>query len=98
MNQRFITMILFALRIAGAYSIPASAATFTVVNTNDSGTGSLRQAIIEANGAAGPDDIVFAPTLQGTIVLTSGQLMVTDSLTIAGPGAGKISVSGNGAS
>ena len=37
-----------------------AAATFTVTNTNDSGAGSLRQAITDANvGGAGPHTIVF---------------------------------------
>ena len=35
-------------------------ATFTVVNNLDSGTGSLRQAIIDANTTAGNDTIDFA--------------------------------------
>ncbi|MEZ6078128.1 MAG: hypothetical protein R3C56_21375 [Pirellulaceae bacterium] len=34
-------------------------ATFTVTNTDDSGAGSLRQAIIDANNNAGADSIVF---------------------------------------
>ncbi len=33
--------------------------TYTVINTNDSGAGSLRQAIINANKDSTPDDIVF---------------------------------------
>jgi hypothetical protein len=37
----------------------AGAATFTVTNTNDSGAGSLRQAIIDANANAGADTIAF---------------------------------------
>ncbi len=38
----------------------AAAATFSVTNTNDSGSGSLRQAITDANGAgAGPHTITF---------------------------------------
>jgi hypothetical protein len=39
--------------------------TFTVSNLNDSGAGSLRQAIIDANTAAGADTIVF-----NTVALT----------------------------
>jgi hypothetical protein len=38
----------------------AQAATFTVINTLDSGAGSLRQAIIDANTAAGADTIIFS--------------------------------------
>ncbi len=34
--------------------------TYAVLNTNDSGTGSLRQAIINANKDTSPDDIVFS--------------------------------------
>ena len=37
-----------------------AATTFTVTNTTDSGAGSLRQAILDANAAGGPDDIHFA--------------------------------------
>jgi hypothetical protein len=37
----------------------AAAMTFTVVNTNDSGDGSLRQAILDANASAGADEIRF---------------------------------------
>ena len=35
------------------------AATFTVTNTNDSGPGSLRQAILDANASPGSDTIAF---------------------------------------
>src|SRR5262245_7175729 len=34
--------------------------TFVVTTTNDSGAGSLRAAILQANAAAGPDRIAFA--------------------------------------
>lgn len=34
-------------------------ATFVVSNTNDSGAGSLRQAILDANLNPGPDTITF---------------------------------------
>ena len=50
-------------------------ATFTVLNPNDSGPGSLRQAILDSNAAAGADAIVFDPGLSGqTITLTSAAL------------------------
>ncbi len=53
MRARLLGVALTAL--AGSLS----AATFTVTNTNDSGAGSLRQAILDANTAAGPDTIAF---------------------------------------
>jgi hypothetical protein len=71
--------------------------TFTVMNTADSGAGSLRQAILNANANPGADVINFASGLTGTILSTSGPLGITDSLTIKGPGAAKLTVSGNGA-
>src|SRR4051794_29550197 len=67
--------------------------TFTVINLLDGGAGSLRAAVVAANANPGADAIDFATT--GTITLTSGQLDVTDSLTINGPGAGALTVSGN---
>jgi hypothetical protein len=41
-------------------AISLSAATFTVTSTADSGAGTLRQAIIDANAAAGADTINFS--------------------------------------
>jgi hypothetical protein len=69
--------------------------TFTVLNLADNGDGSLRQAVLDANALPGADDIRFADGLQGTIALTGGQLSITDHLTIDGPGAGLLAVSGN---
>src|SRR5882672_6422904 len=54
--------------------------TFTVLNLADSGPDSLRAAVASANANPGPDAIDFATT--GTITLTSGQLSITDSLSI----------------
>jgi Domain of unknown function (DUF4347) len=78
-------------------------ATFNVTNTNNSGSGSLRQAVIESNGAAGADTIafsgaVFTDQTPDTITLTSGQLQITDALVMAGPGAGLLTINANNAS
>jgi hypothetical protein len=71
---------------------------YTVTNLEDSGTGSLRQAIMDANAHHGANTIRFADGLHGTITLTSGQLNITDDLTIDGPGADQLTISGNHAS
>jgi len=42
-----------------ASSAAAGATTFTVTNTHDAGSGSLRQAILDANSTPGADTIVF---------------------------------------
>jgi uncharacterized repeat protein (TIGR01451 family) len=86
------------LGVAALATVPASAATFTVTNLNDTGPGSLRDAITQANGAAGADVITFQPGLTGTITLATGQLLISDSVDIQGPGAATILVSGNNAS
>lgn len=63
----------------------------TVSNLADSGPGSLRDAI--ANTPAG-GTIDFQAGLSGTIKLTSGELVIDHNLTISGPGASAITVSG----
>ena len=71
-------------------------ATFSVINTDDSGLGSLRQAIEDANATAGLDTIEFDEELSGQeITLISGELQITDDLTINGLGADSLTISGN---
>ena len=72
--------------------------TFAVLNTNDSGIGSIRQAIVDANNNSGGDIIEFAVGVAGTIMLTSGELSITDSVDLQGPGSSVITISGNNAS
>lgn len=65
---------------------------FVVVNTNDSGTGSLRQAILDANAQAGADTITFNIPGAGvqTIALATTLPTITQTTTINGysqPGA-----------
>src|SRR5687767_9611015 len=71
---------------------PVAAATFTVTNTNDSGPGSLRQAVIDANAAAGADTIVFTVPLPATISLLSALPTITEAVTISGPGAANLTI------
>ena len=42
--------------------------------------------------------IDFAPGVGGTILLTGGELDITEDLNISGPAAGQLAVSGGGAS
>jgi hypothetical protein len=66
-----------------------SARIITVTNGDDSGPGSLRQAILD--GASG-DTINFATGIT-TVTLTSGELLVDKNLTITGLGADYLTVS-----
>jgi hypothetical protein len=78
-----------------AYALPQLR---VVTNTNDSGDGSLRQAIFDADSSNSGDTIAFQSGLTGTITLTSGSLVIEDSLTINGPGASTLAISGGGSS
>ena len=69
--------------------------TYMVTNMSDSGLGSLRDDIVMSNAAGGANTITFAPGLSGTITLTSGQLEISSNLTITGPGAGSLTISGD---
>ncbi|TWT65884.1 hypothetical protein Pla123a_47950 [Posidoniimonas polymericola] len=72
-------------------------AVFAVSNLDDSGSGSLREAVALANSAAGADEIVFSgAAASGTIALTSGELQVTDALTMTGPGERELTIEGAG--
>ena len=69
---------------------------FTVTNLNDSGAGSLRQAIADANALSGKDEIIFEDSLSGgEITLISGELTVSDEVQIQGLGAEDLAISGN---
>jgi hypothetical protein len=73
--------------------------TLTVLNTNDSGAGSLRDAINTANIDNNGDQVTFDHSLSGqTIKLTSGVLEISANLDIKGLGAAHLAVSGNNAS
>ena len=64
-----------------------------VTNTNDSGPGSLRQAIFEA---AASDTIKFDPSLAGQTITLSSQLTINKDLTIDGSGLDpRVEISGN---
>lgn len=62
--------------------------TFTVMNLNDSGDGSLRWAIEQANLNRGVDVIEFDSSLSGTIILESPLPQITEAVIIDGSTAG----------
>jgi hypothetical protein len=67
-------------------TIAFAASTFTVTNTNDAGSGSLRQAILDANGNPGADNIAFNIAGAGvqTISPATALPIVTDPVVIDG--------------
>ncbi|MEX8493879.1 DUF4347 domain-containing protein, partial [Sphaerotilus sp.] len=69
-------------------------ATYAVTNLNDSGAGSLRQAITNANANGGADSITFSTF--GTINLASALPQITGQVTINGTNGGVPGVVLNG--
>jgi hypothetical protein len=87
-----IPIFLSAVLGAGLIAVTASthAATLTVTSTADSGAGTLRNALASA---ANGDTINFSIT--GRITLTTGELLITNNVTILGPGPARLAVDGN---
>jgi hypothetical protein len=90
-------IFVFAAVLIGAFS--AKAATFTVVTINDSGAGTLRQAITDANAAPGDDTIAFnlprpsqitlasaLPPISGNLRILNEARDANDLITVARPG------------
>src|SRR5262245_336777 len=94
-----------AVETLEARTVPS---TFTVLNTNDTGAGSLRDAVAQANANLGVDTIVFGDGSGGggtnfldatpdTIILTSGVITFagdTALTTVTGTGANLLTISG----
>ena len=94
-RQRPIPWCSAALVLAGAGLLARTAeaqTTFTVIHTADSGAGSLRQAILDANASAGTDTIAFNIPAAGPHVITPATTLpsLTDPVVVDGytqPGA-----------
>ncbi len=83
-----ISLVIVGLCAALFATLSADASTLVVTSAADSGPGTLRQRISEAMPG---DEIVFAAGIT-TIDLTSGQLVLDETLNIVGPGAGALRV------
>ncbi|GAB5404685.1 MAG: hypothetical protein Aurels2KO_29160 [Aureliella sp.] len=84
-DVRIYSRALAASEVEDLYELPDQTV-YTVTNTNDSGAGSLRQAIIDANNNAGHDRIEFDIAGSGTQVITLSSALdtITDQVTIDG--------------
>lgn len=102
LSNRFIALGSTALLGAGGAgallavgSTAASAnAPLSVTNLDDSGAGSLRQALLDANAAPGLDVITFASGVSGTISLLSDFPVLTEGVDIQGPGRAALTIDG----
>ncbi len=85
-----------AVFMSAALVHPAYSATFTVTNSNDSGDGSLRQAITDAAGVPAPHTITFDPGLFGGDIILQSPLPALDfDVTIDGSNAAGVTISGD---
>jgi hypothetical protein len=85
--------IVTCLLLFSIATLSLNAATYVVSITADSGAGSLRQAILDANAAGGGD--IRTTGLRGTITLASDLPVITASVNILGPGTDALTVSGS---
>ena len=92
MKKSLLSFLLLALSFI---STSVFAATFTVTNLQDSGPGSLREAMLGANGASPSLQLIDATGVTGTITLASSLPIITaQNLTIAGPGVNNLTIDG----
>ena len=93
-TARILLLLLVCFIAAGA---PVSGATFTVSNTADSGLGTLRQAVLDANAAASNDSIIFDSGIFNITVASPITIANNGTLDINGPGANVLTLTGTGA-
>jgi hypothetical protein len=91
-------LLLSCLMVGLLIATSGRGATLLVANTGNAGVGSLRQALQDNELMGGGNTVVFLNGLTGTITLTSGELLIRTNVTIVGPGADALAVSGNNAS
>ena len=87
----FLRIVLSTFIIALFTATFSNAATLTVTNLNDSGAGSLRQAIAESIPG---DTIEFAPNLAGGTINLESEIAFAGSLEISGPKPEKLTLDG----
>jgi hypothetical protein len=85
-----VSVAVLPAQVAGATS------PFVVTNCNSTGPGSLAAEVALAN--AGPNTVTFAPVLSSCAsktIIPTGTITINNDITITGPGASVLAVSGN---
>jgi hypothetical protein len=98
--RRIAHCLVVSLLLLGALAVPVGAAgtAYTVTTLGDTGAGSglsgdLRYVLTQVNAGAGGDTVHFAVT--GTIALTRALPTIAKSVTLEGPGADRLAISGS---
>lgn len=92
--NRIIKIILLPVSLI-IIAFSARAATFVVDNIGTTGVGTLDDAVTQANTTPGQDTIYFYLS-GGTIMVPTGGYIISDDVSIFGPGIKHLKVSGNG--
>jgi hypothetical protein len=97
LSYAMLLMLLISVHGSATRTSAYPVGTLAVLNTNDSGAGSLRQAILDATAG---DTIIFAPGLSGATIrlqqTLTDSLVINKNLTIDGSAlASKIPISGD---
>ncbi len=90
-SSRTALLVLLAMILLGSRAVYATTYTVTDTADNPTDTGSLRYAV---NNAANGDTINFASSVTGTIYLSGSTLEISNNVTINGPGANFLAISG----
>jgi hypothetical protein len=90
--DRLAAVLLLTLAAVLVPAAMARAEGISVTNTEDHGTGSLREAIAKANLSPGADTVAFAPGVTGTIELETALPEIESDMEIAGPGQSALTV------
>src|SRR5579863_6648984 len=90
-RKYFQALFYFSVFSAG---VPLVAGSFTVTTTADSGVGSLRQAIIDANVTGGPGSTITF-TVPGTINLASSLPPIGPDITTIDTGGNAVTINGS---
>ena len=90
-DQRGFSRVAGGTPDIGSYQVQP----YIVTNTNDSGRGSLRQAVLD--DVSGDEPIEFASSLSGHTITLLSPIVINHNLTITGPGASVLTISGGGA-
>ena len=97
-RARTVATLCFLTLLLPLRALPAT--TFTVLNTNDTGPGSFREALFKANSNAGPATVSFSAGVIGVIHVATTDARfpdITNSITISGPGPGLLALDGTDA-
>ena len=90
-DQRGFSRVVGGTTDIGSYEVQP----YTVTNANDSGRGSLHQAVLD--DISGDEPITFAASLAGKTITLLSPIQINHNVTITGPAASSLTISGGGA-